>query len=69
MPTFDMGGFRFDKSRSRIHNKKEKPMKRTLMVMAVGGLLCVPTAFGQASETAPKNTSPNRVSIFQVPFT
>ena len=38
------------------------------MIVAAGGLLCASSAFGQVSKSALKNTSPDRVSIFQVPL-
>ena len=44
-------------------------MKRTLIALAVGGLLCATWACGQDKKATPKNIDSARVSFFQVPFT
>lgn len=43
-------------------------MKAILTTLAMGGLLCCAPAQAEDTQTPPKNTAPNRVSLFQVPL-
>ena len=43
-------------------------MKQTLTTLAIGGLLCCVWARAEDTKTAPKNPSPDRLSVFQVPL-
>lgn len=45
-------------------------MKKILAALILGGLLCMPLARADDNgKPSPRTISPNRVSIFQVPFT
>lgn len=43
-------------------------MKAILTTLAIGGLLCCASARAEDTKTPPKNPSPDRVSLFQVPL-
>ena len=43
-------------------------MKQTLTTLAIGGLLCCVSGRAEDTKTTPKNPSPDRLSVFQVPL-
>src|SRR5436309_8945593 len=43
-------------------------MKKTLRALMLGTLMCVPLAHSEDSKSSPRNISPERISLYEVPL-